>query len=368
MSEAPPLDEGFDFEDDYSSDADSEGLCHSLSELSAMDLPEEVALLHPILPQIGIAALVGVPDSGKSMFARELALRIAAGSSEFIGYELRPRHNRAIFVSTEDDKRTTRNVMMRQVTHLMESNTVSLSKQETMNNLRVLIGSGINSHEMIKLLDGECKKQPVDIIIIDSFGDTFAEYDGNSNSQIRTALKPFGSFAQDYECLILFLAHVNKSSYFDSPTQAHVQGASSFAAKTRVVIDLRAANDDPAQRYLTITKGNYVPNEFKTHGRQILFNKDTFLNEYTGVEIPRAEVGKRAEPAQASNKAKAINWQLIFGNDQELGTGELSVRIAKEYNLADRQSRNYIYEQLEAVRKGIYRRPPSADDVTPLGL
>jgi hypothetical protein len=246
----------------------------------------------------------------------------------------------------------------------MESNTVTFSKEETISNLRVIIGSGIDSHEMIRVLDEQCRKEPVDIIIIDSFGDTFAQFDGNSNSQIRNALKPFGAFVQEHECLILFLAHVNKSAYFDAPTQSHVQGASAFPAKTRVVLDMRVSQDDPAVRYLCVTKGNYVAPEYKTAGREIRFHSDTFLNEYTGVEVPKANIGRKSD-STPGGKAQAVDWLTIFGTDIELSIRELAIRVSKAYGLADRQSRKYVYDELESSTKGRYMRPTTAHDVTP---
>ena len=61
-------------------------------------------LLEPILPRTGVAALVGTSDSGKSTLLRGLAMAVASGSTEYLGFRLCPKHRSAIYVATEDSK------------------------------------------------------------------------------------------------------------------------------------------------------------------------------------------------------------------------------------------------------------------------
>ena len=46
-------------------------------------------LLDPILPRTGVAALVGTSDSGKSTLLRGLAMAVASGMDEYLGFGLR---------------------------------------------------------------------------------------------------------------------------------------------------------------------------------------------------------------------------------------------------------------------------------------
>jgi ABC-type phosphate/phosphonate transport system ATPase subunit len=57
-------------------------------------------LWEPVLQQVGIAAVVGSSDTGKSAFLRELAVAISAGKREFLGFPLHARHCRTVYIST----------------------------------------------------------------------------------------------------------------------------------------------------------------------------------------------------------------------------------------------------------------------------
>ena len=59
----------------------------NLKELLDLDLNVE-NILDPILPAVGLAWIQGLPDGGKSTFARELAVRLVLNSPEFLGMKL----------------------------------------------------------------------------------------------------------------------------------------------------------------------------------------------------------------------------------------------------------------------------------------
>ena len=61
----------------------------------------------PIFPKVGLASLVGSSDTGKSTFLRQLALSLALGLDNFVGYKLFPTSRNVIFISTEDDPAST---------------------------------------------------------------------------------------------------------------------------------------------------------------------------------------------------------------------------------------------------------------------
>ena len=75
-------------------------------------------LLEPILPRTGVAALVGTADSGKSTLLRGLAMAVASGSTEYLGFRLCPKHRSAIYVATEDDASAIGVLMQRQLEEL----------------------------------------------------------------------------------------------------------------------------------------------------------------------------------------------------------------------------------------------------------
>jgi RecA-family ATPase len=266
----------------------------TLSELVKMDFDSDVCLLDPILPSVGLVGIVGKPDSGKSMLARELALRVAMGSNEFLGYPLNPQNRRALYIVTEDGLRTSRDVMQRQylsiMNQIMEERRIAKEEDpsvelpewhplDSMNNIEVLPAAALTSKELMDLLERKLEEAAYDVVIIDAIADILSAKDGNSNFQIREGLKPFCSLAEKENLLIMFVGHINKSAYKGSPDQADVQGAAAFAQKARVILDLRADAREPNARYLAVTKGNAVAAEHKKIARRLHWNPETFLSE-----------------------------------------------------------------------------------------
>lgn len=79
-------------EDDITDDSDKiqnfETEVYSGLKLFNFEYDELPKLLDPIFPKVGLASLVGSSDTGKSTFLRQLALSIALGIDDFVGYTI----------------------------------------------------------------------------------------------------------------------------------------------------------------------------------------------------------------------------------------------------------------------------------------
>src|SRR5690606_15196827 len=71
-------------------------------------------LLEPFLPIGATALIAGKPDTGKSLFARQLATEIAQNSSTFLGFKLNPVYKRALYISTEDGEQSVQVITSKQ--------------------------------------------------------------------------------------------------------------------------------------------------------------------------------------------------------------------------------------------------------------
>ncbi|MFA7691227.1 MAG: AAA family ATPase, partial [Methanofastidiosum sp.] len=71
-----------------------------LYELGVKKIP---MLVEGLFLKTGIMVLAGSSDVGKSTLARQLILSIAEDRKQFLGWNLNPKYNKAIYVSTEDD-------------------------------------------------------------------------------------------------------------------------------------------------------------------------------------------------------------------------------------------------------------------------
>ena len=68
---------------------------YTLGELLDRPTTTVPQLISPLLPRQGVAMLAGSSDTGKSSFLRQLALAIALGEQDFLGFPIEAVHNHA---------------------------------------------------------------------------------------------------------------------------------------------------------------------------------------------------------------------------------------------------------------------------------
>jgi RecA-family ATPase len=72
-------------------------------ELLKMNVEELPFLLEGIIPTVGVAALGGASDMGKSSLLRQFVIAVVTAQTTFLGFKLNLKHKRALYISTEDD-------------------------------------------------------------------------------------------------------------------------------------------------------------------------------------------------------------------------------------------------------------------------
>jgi len=324
---------------------------YTLEELFSLDISNEKCLLDPLLPGEGLASIVGKPDSGKSMFCRQLALTIAIDESHFIGLPIHAKHHKAIYVTTEDGIAATR--------HCFEKQYAALKKyiRDVLNNLTIVFADTKTTDEIRKELEDCLATDPVDLIIIDSFGDVFIGSDSNNNTAMRNTLKLFSSIASRHHCLILFVHHINKAAYNSNPDQAQVQGGSGFVQKVRCVLDLRDS-DRSEVKFISVTKGNHLARKDKETARKLRFNENTFLFDDTG---ERCHVTEIIPMFPARQRKQYIVWSDIFREKSEMQRKDIVKALCEQYGMGERSADQYVKEGLKSSEKhGFYSNPDVA--------
>lgn len=259
-------------------------------ELMATGNVEPQYLMKPIFPKTGTAVLAGMPDTGKSQLARQTCIQTALGEKTFLGFELNPVHNRAIYVATEDNIDATRYLVSKQFKGL---------EKDAVENLRFIFADTMKQKEIIKTLNKELSLHPADLVVIDSFGDIFLGTDTNNNMLMRNTVKLFDKIAKEHNCLVLFVHHINKSAYGQSPSQQNIQGGAGLVQKVRLALQLTDGGNDI--RYLSVVKGNYCPKIYKDNSFVLSFSEETFLFSSTGKMIPKADIGSYSRKGSDSN-------------------------------------------------------------------
>jgi len=241
---------------------------HSVSatELLNMNITELPTLIDPIFPKIGVVAVAGSSDVGKSAFLRQMAISISLEKEKFLGWQIDATHHSALYVSTEDDDFAT--------SYLLNKEVGVREKTSDYKRLRYLF----DTDNLIKKLEDELASYPADCVIIDAFSDLF-QGDMNSANSVRTYINRFSKLARTHECLFLFLHHTGKKTGTRPPSKEHLLGSQGFEAKMRTVIELRKDYESPEYRHLCIVKGNYLPEKYKNESYKLVFHDDlTFTN------------------------------------------------------------------------------------------
>ena len=249
-------------------------------------------LLEPILPRTGVAALVGTSDSGKSTLLRGLAMAVASGSGEYLGFRLCPKHRSAIYVATEDDASAIGVLMQRQLEELG-------TPKEAYHSLDFVF----EVDNLINNLDKMLEATPRDLVIVDAFADL---YTGplNENNRVRSFLNQFSQLAVKHSVLIIFLHHTGKRTESLAPSKHNAIGSQGFEAKMRLVMELRPDPERHELRHLCIVKGNYLSDEYK-HDSYVLRFTSALNFVATGERVPfgalrerDADLDSRAELAR----------------------------------------------------------------------
>jgi hypothetical protein len=327
-------------------------------ELLARGEVEQQYLMQPIFPQKGSAVLAGKPDTGKSQFARQLCIQIALGEKTFIDFELNPIHNKSIYVATEDNEDATRFLINKQFG--------GLGKQ-AVENLRFIFADTMNQEEIIKNLNEQLNLEPVDLVVIDSFGDIFQGNDSNNNMAMRNTVKTFDKIGKEHNCLVLFVHHINKAAYRIAPGQEHIQGGAGLVQKVRLAIVLSEGEGNI--RYFTVVKGNYCPKMYKENSLELNFSEETFLFSNTGKLIPTNELGSATETNNKEEKYNELETiaMSIFDNNL-LSYGDFVKQYCaitkKSIPTAKRAHANLIKFDLIVGLNGVYKlkEPMSEDD------
>ena len=247
-------------------------LVYSASELlSTFDGKETDFLWNNLIPLIGTGLLVGQPDLGKSQLAKELAITIVKGTSEYLGMTLKPIHNHVLYVFTEGQEEGVSSSLHKQ---LIKHSDLDQSKLS----LAFLRDESIA--ELIQKLDAFCSLTPVDLVVIDAFGDIFSGSDTNNNIQMRRDIKAFDDVVRKHKISVLFVHHINKSGYGKNPSQELIQGGSGLTQKVRFALFL-SRNDD-GQKFLNVAKGNYSSSFYKDNRLPVDLDEETLTFEVNG--------------------------------------------------------------------------------------
>ncbi|WP_321289394.1 AAA family ATPase [uncultured Sunxiuqinia sp.] len=234
---------------------------YSAKELHELGIVELPMLVEPLFIKSGITVFSGSSDTGKSTFLRQLAISIVLGDEKFLGWKINASHNSVIYVSTEDDKYA--------ISYLLNKTLGNQNLPDSMDNLRYIF----NTERLVDNLDAILNENPTDCVIIDALTDIYGG-DLNQSNKVRNFLNQYFILADKHNCLFIFLHHTGKRTELLPPSKNNLLGSQGIEGKSRQVIELRRDPNDSKFRHLCVVKGNYLPDEYKTHSFKLNFNED----------------------------------------------------------------------------------------------
>ncbi|MBQ7984226.1 MAG: AAA family ATPase, partial [Bacteroidales bacterium] len=244
-------------------------------------------LVENLLPKIGLAALIGGSDGGKSSMLRQLGLAIVTGT-DFLGWKTEGERKSVVYLSTEDDATAISSLLKMQIQELYslqnyDFQNFELQKEsdgtihgilESISRLHFYFNVDYFMHNIQEVID---LHRP-DLIIIDAFGDIYQSELYETN-KVRNFLNVFQQLAIENELCVMFLHHVGKRTEDLAPSKNNALGSQGFEAKMRLVVELKTDKAQPQKKYFCIVKGNYLPPDKKKYGHTLLFsNSLTFTN------------------------------------------------------------------------------------------
>lgn len=309
-----------------------------ISGLDLLNLNTEFIpmLYDDLIPQVGVWALVGASDTGKSMMLRQLAMCVA-GNMPFLEMECKATHKRAVVVCTEDDDFATSYLLRKQ------NKSIRLNDEQSMN-----VQFLFDTDNLIESIENELKQTPADLVIIDAFGDVYDGKDLNQNNQVRTFLNKFTQLANKYKCSIGFLHHTGKRTGDLAPSKHNAIGSQGFEAKMRLVIELRLDVNSPDLRHFCVVKGNYIPQGMKNSSIVVKMDDNlTFSATGERVEYSKLTEGaggklEKIDPSQITDEMHHSCVRKLLISNKQYSKNELVEKLMHYWTRSDKVARRFV--------------------------
>ena len=311
------------------------------SDLISNEIKELPMLYEGLIPANCIWAIIGASDTCKSMLLRQLGCCIAGGQ-DFLGRGYLGKHQSVVIVCSEDDELSI-SVLLK-----MQNRTIGLTEDQ-LTKIRFIF----DTSDLREKLDKELERKPVDLVIIDAFGDLFDGKEMNQNNQVRTFLNSFDSIAKKHSCSLCFLHHTGKRTEEGLPSKNNAIGSQGFEAKMRLVIELRKDPTNENLRHLCVVKGNYLPETVK--GSSFVLQKDencVFTDTGTRKSFEELAINKEGA-AQTRNKTKTpydieemTHKEFLIGAFKDLKTKlsgrRLTEKVCQRFGVSDQKARLFV--------------------------
>lgn len=297
------------------------------------------------------ALVYGPSKSGKTIMCENLAMSIACGNQDYLGYPLEGVPRKVLFVSLEEnwDDRTERN--------LKQKESVSTDKQ-------TLIGENYLSApiDYTRVITNSKQWEDLRNLIKNSeskvvFVDSITRLNNGKLEDSATAekiLQNLRAITADLKVTLIAIHHTPKL-YGNPITMDSIKGSSTFAQEADTAIAINRT--DKGYRYLKNIFSRYAPCDDE-------YVKELDLSSYTWFSVSHEsteeEVLKRQDRRRSDDKRDKIISYFNENPNTTYDTSELVENFKSSLDLQERQVKTYLSDvvrtgKVNSPRKGKYR-------------
>lgn len=311
------------------------------SDLGKIVSEKDDFIIPQILPKGIMAGLVGGSDSGKSLLALQFAISYVL-EMKFLGHQI-TGNKKVLYCSFEDDHSS----LKRRLVKLSSK----LTKQERSHALKnIFINHDNSSFE--NLIEEHMQIHPnTGLVIVDTLSELIGDKDMNSNSDVRSVMRPIHNSILKHDLTVLFIHHFTKSSERVGKINKNgLLGSQGIEAKARVIFGLKKGTN--SLRTLSIIKGNDITEDCKSTSSQQHLELNT-----ENLWFKKSEYVLNTSIKKEMQK---YDWPEIFGDNILLRSGIINSRLQKKYNITQKAAEKIIHTELfmfRASKVGWYKNP-----------
>jgi hypothetical protein len=307
-----------------------------------------------------INIIAAKPGDGKSLWVKNMALRVVRKEDTFIGRELNIEHGRVLFYSPEE----TRGVISAMFRKMVSE--ITLTEEQAKNiiimpdDMSMYLMGANNRHAIFGALakmDETLTLYPCDLIVIDTYNKATVGIPANSNTDAIEAMSEMKSLCEKHGATLVIVHHLNKEGYDMEVLLRHLQGAGSIGGMARTILHL--SKGEGGIRKLRCMKANLTDDTTQSDVIMLKLNTNAV---YEYIETLDASSGNVVFNAPPKGKVSAMpmqlsDWNMCFNGKTVLTYGELTRAVVAVKMVSASTAQRYIgkSEFIEKNSMGLYK-------------
>jgi len=305
-------------------------------DIAMMEIPQQKFLIKNLISENSLNILMGEEKCGKSLFAMNLALSVAIGTKEWLGFEIM-KQGKVLFLNNELTSADFYRRFKKMVERLPVAGDVS----------NFLVPKEVPSvDECWKTLNETCEIEKPCLIVLDCL--YFAHNkDENDSSEMKALMRQLLSLRDKYGLAILVIHHTKKGSRYQKMHNEQMRGSNVFGGVADLTLQIRRSSKDESKRIYKPLRGRELPDsELKC--RLLSLDPESLWFKDEGVTDEAEHIASTVQTAEAE-----VDFKAIFGEAKELSRKEIIERC-KPTGYEERTIDRLLKQ---AKEKGILRVP-----------